>query len=312
MYLFDMIMSIILMLMMMICVLISVAYLTLFERKILGYIQLRKGPNKVGFYGLFQPFADAIKLFTKEQIYPVNSNYWVYYISPIMGLFVPLFIWLVIPYKFGYLMMNLGILLTLCLLSIGVYSVMIAGWSSNSNYSLLGGLRAIAQTISYEVSLSLFLLCFLIYIESFNLLSFYYYQSNIWFIFMFIPLSMIWFVIMLAETHRSPFDFAEGESELVSGFNVEYGSGGFALIFLGEYASILFMSFMFTLIFLGDNFMNLLFFLKSGFISYMFIWARGTLPRYRYDKLMYLAWKSYLPISLNFMILYLGFKILMF
>lgn len=294
----------------MICVLIGVAYLTLFERKILRYIQLRKGPNKVGFCGLLQPFSDVIKLLTKEQIYPISSNYWVYYISPIISLFLALIVWLLIPYKRGYLIINLGVLLILCCLSVGVYSVIIAGWSSNSNYSLLGGLRAIAQTISYEVSLRLFLLIFLIFIESFNLLDFFVYQNKVWFIFIFIPLSIIWLIIILAETHRSPFDFAEGESELVSGFNVEYRSGGFALIFIGEYARILFIRFLFVLIFLGDLYFNLIFYLKVGFISYIFIWARGTLPRYRYDKLIYLAWKSYLPISLNFIIFYLGLKII--
>nr|AMW67774.1 NADH dehydrogenase subunit 1 [Semidalis aleyrodiformis] len=312
MFSYDYILLIIMVLLMLVCVLISVAYLTLFERKILGYIQLRKGPNKVGFVGILQPFSDAIKLFTKEQIYPITSNYWSYYISPIMSLFLSLMIWLIIPYKSGYFMMNLGVLLMLCCLSIGVYSVMIAGWSSNSNYSLLGGLRAIAQTISYEVSLCLFLMSYLIFIESFNLLDFYINQNYVWFIFLFLPLAMIWFIIMLAETHRAPFDFAEGESELVSGFNVEYSSGGFALIFLGEYSSILFMSFLFVLIFLGDIYFYLFFFLKMGFISYMFIWARGTLPRYRYDKLMYLAWKSYLPISLNFLLFYFSLKLLMF
>nr|YP_010305003.1 NADH dehydrogenase subunit 1 [Semidalis macleodi]ULR86834.1 NADH dehydrogenase subunit 1 [Semidalis macleodi] len=312
MFLYDYLLMSLLMVFMLICVLISVAYLTLFERKILGYIQLRKGPNKVGFIGILQPFSDAIKLFTKEQIYPISSNYISYYISPIMSLFLSLMIWLIIPYKTGYFMMNLGVLLMLCCLSVGVYSVMIAGWSSNSNYSLLGGLRAIAQTISYEVSLCLFLMSYLFFIEGFNLINFYLYQNYIWFLVIFLPLSMIWFIIMLAETHRAPFDFAEGESELVSGFNVEYSAGGFALLFLGEYSSILFMSFLFVLIFLGDIYLYMMFYLKMGFIAYMFIWVRGTLPRYRYDKLMYLAWKSYLPISLNFLIFYLGLKMLMF
>lgn len=299
-------------LLILICVLIRVAYLTLFERKVLGYIQLRKGPNKVGFLGILQPFSDAIKLFTKEQIYPITSNYLSYYISPIISLFLSLIIWLIVPYKSGYFIINLGVLLILCCLRIGVYRVIIAGWSSNSNYSLLGGLRAIAQTISYEVRLCLFLIRYLIFIERFNLLDFYINQKYIWFILLFLPLSIIWFIIILAETHRAPFDFAEGESELVSGFNVEYRRGGFALIFLGEYASILFISFLFVLIFLGDIYFYFIFFIKMRFISYIFIWARGTLPRYRYDKLIYLAWKSYLPISLNFLIFYFRLKLLIF
>nr|AMW67916.1 NADH dehydrogenase subunit 1 [Coniopteryx sp. YW-2016] len=307
----DLILTILLILMMVICVLISVAFFTLFERKILGYIQLRKGPNKVGYYGILQPFSDAIKLFSKEQVFPTVSNYMVYYISPLFSLMMPLFTWLLIPYKSGYIMFELGILFMLCCLSVGVYSVMIAGWASNSNYSLLGGLRAIAQTISYEVSLSLFLLLFIFFMESFNLLDFYLYQNTIWFMYLFSGVIWIWLVISLAETHRSPFDFAEGESELVSGFNVEYSSGGFALLFLGEYASIMFMSFLFVLLFLGDLYFYISFFFKMGLLIYFFIWVRGTLPRYRYDKLMNLAWKSYLPVSLNLIFFYLGVKYLM-
>nr|YP_010890197.1 NADH dehydrogenase subunit 1 [Sovia lucasii]WJJ70287.1 NADH dehydrogenase subunit 1 [Sovia lucasii] len=290
-------------------VMVGVAFLTLLERKVLGYIQIRKGPNKMGYMGLLQPFCDAIKLFSKEQMYMIHSNYMVYYYSPIMSFFLSLMIWMLIPYYFNLISFNLGILFFLCCTSLGVYAIMIAGWASNSSYSLLGGLRAVAQTISYEVSLSLILLSCVILIMEFNLLKFSYYQMMIWFIFMMFPLSLCWLSSSLAETNRTPFDFAEGESELVSGFNVEYSSGGFALIFMSEYSSILFMSMLFSLIYLGGYDLNLFFYMKLMFISFMFIWIRGTLPRYRYDKLMYLSWKVYLPISLNFLLLFIGLKI---
>nr|YP_010713971.1 NADH dehydrogenase subunit 1 [Pseudeustrotia carneola]WDD39383.1 NADH dehydrogenase subunit 1 [Pseudeustrotia carneola] len=292
-------------------VLVGVAYLTLLERKVLGYIQIRKGPNKVGFMGILQPFSDAIKLFTKEQTYPNFSNYFCYYFSPVISFILSLMVWLLIPYYFNLISFNLGVLFFLCCTSMGVYTVMVAGWSSNSNYALLGGLRSVAQTISYEVSLSLILMSSIIMIMDFNLLSFSYYQSLIWFIILMFPLSLCWMSSSLAETNRTPFDFAEGESELVSGFNIEYSSGGFALIFLAEYSSILFMSLLFVLIYLGGFNLSFLFYFKLMLISFLFIWVRGTLPRYRYDKLMYLAWKSYLPISLNFLLFFLGFKILL-
>nr|URT60554.1 NADH dehydrogenase subunit 1 [Nepsalus chikuni] len=294
-----------------IAVLVGVAFLTLMERKVLGYIQIRKGPNKVGFCGVPQPFCDAIKLFTKEQTYPIVSNYLSYYMSPVISLFLSLLIWMVFPYLTNLYNFNLGLLFFLCCTSMGVYTVMIAGWSSNSNYALLGGLRAVAQTISYEVSMALLMLSLVFMTGSFNLFDFSAYQSYIWFIFMFIPISLAWVTSMLAETNRTPFDFAEGESELVSGFNVEYSSGGFALIFLAEYASILFMSMLYSLIFLGANVFSIMFFVKLVFISFLFIWVRGTLPRYRYDKLMYLAWKSYLPLALNFLFFSLGMKVFM-
>nr|YP_010350435.1 NADH dehydrogenase subunit 1 [Chagasia sp. 1 SJ-2020]UOK09916.1 NADH dehydrogenase subunit 1 [Chagasia sp. 1 SJ-2020] len=311
MFIFDKILPLIGSLLLVICVMVGVAFLTLLERKVLGYIQIRKGPNKVGFNGLLQPFSDAVKLFTKEQTYPLLSNYISYYFSPIFSLFLSLLIWMCIPYLIKLYSFNLGILFFLCCTSLGVYTVMIAGWSSNSNYSLLGGLRAVAQTISYEVSLALILLSFIILIGNYNFLFFYHYQEFIWFIFFCFPLSLVWFASCLAETNRTPFDFAEGESELVSGFNVEYSSGGFALIFLAEYSSILFMSMLFVVIFLGGDIYSLFFFLKLTFISFMFIWVRGTLPRFRYDKLMYLAWKSFLPLSLNYLMFFVGVKIFM-
>nr|UYC28553.1 NADH dehydrogenase subunit 1 [Pieris rapae] len=289
-------------------VLVGVAFLTLLERKVLGYIQIRKGPNKIGFMGILQPFSDGIKLFSKEQTYLNYSNYLYYYYSPVIGFFLSLIIWMLIPYYFNIIMFNLGVLFFFCCTSVGVYILLMAGWSSNSNYSMLGGLRAVAQTISYEVSLALIFGSSLILIMDFNMLSLKIFQENIWFLFLMFPLSLCMFSSMLAETNRTPFDFAEGESELVSGFNVEYSSGSFALIFLAEYSSILFMSMMFVLLYMGGYSLNLGFYLKLSFISFLFIWVRGTLPRYRYDKLMYLCWKVYLPISLNMMILYLGLK----
>nr|QIT03244.1 NADH dehydrogenase subunit 1 [Sarcophaga pterygota] len=296
-------------LLLIIFVLVSVAFLTLLERKVLGYIQIRKGPNKVGIAGIPQPFCDAIKLFTKEQTYPLLSNYISYYFSPIFSLFLSLLVWMCMPLFIKFFSFNLGLLFFLCCTSLGVYTVMIAGWSSNSNYALLGGLRAVAQTISYEVSLALVLLSFIFLIGGYNMLMFYKYQLFIWFLFIMFPMALVWFSISLAETNRTPFDFAEGESELVSGFNVEYSSGGFALIFLAEYASILFMSMLFCVMFLGSDVFSLLFYIKLTFVSFMFIWVRGTLPRFRYDKLMYLAWKSFLPFSLNFLLFFVGFKI---
>nr|AVN67369.1 NADH dehydrogenase subunit 1 [Byrsotria sp. B018] len=298
-------------LILLICVLVGVAFLTLMERSVLGYIHVRKGPNKVGFVGVLQPFSDAIKLFTSEQTFPSSSNYISYYFAPIFGLLLSLVIWMVVPYTSVLHSFELGLLFFLGCTSLGVYTVMVAGWSSNSNYSLLGGLRAVAQTISYEVSLALILLSFVFLVGGYSLMIFYEFQVYLWLLFMTLPLSLIWFTSCLAETNRTPFDFAEGESELVSGFNVEYSSGGFALIFLAEYASILFMSMLFCIIFLGSDMNSLMFYLSVGLISFLFIWVRGSLPRFRYDKLMYLAWSSFLPLSLNYLLFFLGFKVVM-
>nr|YP_009694061.1 NADH dehydrogenase subunit 1 [Indonemoura jacobsoni]QEI04329.1 NADH dehydrogenase subunit 1 [Indonemoura jacobsoni] len=309
MFIYDMILPLVSSLILVIGVLVGVAFLTLLERKVLGYIQIRKGPNKVGFVGIPQPFCDAIKLFTKEQTYPVLSNYLPYYFSPVFSLFLSLLVWLIMPYSMGLYSFNLGLIFFLACTSLGVYTVMIAGWSSNSNYALLGGLRAVAQTISYEVSLALILLSFVFLVGGYSLVSFLCYQEMIWFLFLTFPLALSWFASCLAETNRTPFDFAEGESELVSGFNVEYSSGGFALIFLAEYASILFMSMLFCVIFLGCDLYSILFFFKLSLVSFMFIWARGTLPRFRYDKLMNLAWKSFLPLSLNYLLLFSGLSL---
>nr|AYM84972.1 NADH dehydrogenase subunit 1 [Ommatolampis quadrimaculata] len=308
---YDLIMFILNFILLVICVLISVAFLTLLERKVLGYIQIRKGPNKVGFVGIPQPFSDAIKLICKEQPIPIMSNYFLYYFSPIFNLMISLFIWIVFPYLTYMCSFNYGFLFFLCCTSLGVYTVMIAGWSSNSNYSLLGSLRSVAQTISYEVSLALILLSLILLIESYNMYMFMGYQFYCWFLIISFPLFLSCFASCLAETNRTPFDFAEGESELVSGFNIEYGSGGFTLIFLAEYTSIIFMSMLITLIFLGGDFYSYMFYMKLSIMSFIFIWVRGTLPRFRYDKLMYLAWKSFLPLSLNFLIFFIGLKILL-
>nr|AII02367.1 NADH dehydrogenase subunit 1 [Phyllonorycter froelichiella] len=302
----DYMMIILGMLILILGVLIGVAFITLLERKVLGYIQIRKGPNKVGMFGILQPFSDGLKLFIKEQSYPNFSNFIVYYFSPVIGFMLSLMMWMLIPYYFNLLSFSLGLMFFFCCSSLSVYVVMVAGWSSNSNYALLGSLRAIAQTISYEVSLALIMMSSLVFIMDFNLMNFNLYQDYIWLILIMFPLSMIWFSSALAETNRTPFDFAEGESELVSGFNVEYSSGGFALIFLAEYSSILFMSMIYIILYIGGYNLNFFFYLKLVFISFMFIWVRGTLPRYRYDKLMYLAWKIYLPLSLNFLLFFIG------
>nr|YP_009176434.1 NADH dehydrogenase subunit 1 [Cryptolestes pusillus]ALI87015.1 NADH dehydrogenase subunit 1 [Cryptolestes pusillus] len=310
--LLDTLLYLVLSLLLIIFVLVGVAFLTLLERKVLGYIQIRKGPNKLGFNGLVQPFSDAIKLFTKEQVYPYMSNFFLYYFSPVLNLIIALFLWMCLPFWSGNFLFNFSILFFLCVSSLGVYSVMLAGWSSNSNYSLLGSLRAVAQTISYEVSLSLILLSFLLLMNSLSMLDLIKFQEYLWFLFLFFPLCLMWVVSSLAETNRTPFDFAEGESELVSGFNVEYGSGGFAMIFLAEYASILFMSFICCLLFMGGDIFFWGFYIKVVFISFFWIWVRGTLPRFRYDKLMYLAWKSYLPVSLNFLFFFLGLSVFLY
>nr|AIY61658.1 NADH dehydrogenase subunit 1 [Embiratermes neotenicus] len=309
---FDLIFVVVVFLLLMIFVMVGVAFLTLLERKVLGYIHIRKGPNSVGFVGIFQPFSDAIKLFTSEQYFPLVSNYLIYYFSPIFGFFLSLLVWLLIPYLSGFVSFELGLLFFLACTSLGVYTVMIAGWSSNSSYSLLGGLRALAQTISYEVSLAFILLSFVVLVSSYDLSYFYSFQVYLWLIFLSLPLSFVWFISCLAETNRTPFDFAEGESELVSGFNVEYGGGGFALIFLAEYASILFMSLLFCIIFLGSDLYSFLFYFSLSLVSFLFVWVRGTLPRFRYDKLMYLAWKSFLPLSLNYLLFFVGVSCFIF
>nr|YP_009443925.1 NADH dehydrogenase subunit 1 [Stimulopalpus japonicus]ATU07146.1 NADH dehydrogenase subunit 1 [Stimulopalpus japonicus] len=297
---------------MIIFVLVGVAFFTLLERKILGYVQIRKGPNKIGLMGFLQPFSDAVKLFCKECTYPSMSNYLVYYFSPVFSFFLIIFLWCLIPYYWGLLSFNFGIIFFMVVISFGVYSVMISGWSSNSNYSLLGGLRSVAQTISYEISLGFILICVLIMMGGYNLSYFYKFQDVIWFFFLGLFLFMMMFVTLLGETNRTPFDLAEGESELVSGFNVEYSSGGFSLIFLAEYGSIMFMSLVISLFFFGGDIYNFFFFLSVVFMMFIFVWVRGTLPRFRYDHMMFLCWKSFLPLSLNLLGLFLFIYVYMY
>nr|UPL65636.1 NADH dehydrogenase subunit 1 [Gralliclava horrens] len=287
-----------------ICVLVAVAFVTLLERSVLGYIQLRKGPNKVGLMGLLQPFSDGIKLFFKEQTYPYMSNFIVYYLCPVFMLILSFSMWTLLPQVVNTYSFNFGFLFFLCCTGMGVYGVMLSGWSSNSKYALLGGLRAMAQTISYEVSMAMILLCFVIFVFSYNFMDFMVYQRGVWFVFFSFPLFFCWLSSCLAETNRAPFDFAEGESELVSGFNVEYSSGGFAFIFLSEYMNIIFMSMLTVVVFLGCDLDSIFFYFKLVFIIFWFIWVRGTLPRFRYDKLMYLTWSVFLPMSLNYFLFF--------
>nr|YP_005351128.1 NADH dehydrogenase subunit 1 [Emplectonema gracile]AEC12109.1 NADH dehydrogenase subunit 1 [Emplectonema gracile] len=285
-----------------VCLLLAVAFFTLLERKVLGYIQLRKGPNKVGYMGLFQPFADAIKLFSKERVQLLSMNYLFFMFSPIFSLFLTLLLWFLIPvWKSSFIFSFFGVFLFLCVSSLSVYSTLFAGWSSNSKYALLGALRAVAQTISYEVSMVLTLFSCLIVVGSF---SFFYYgeiQNFLFFnFFLLSPIFVVWLITVLAETNRAPFDFAEGESELVSGFNIEYGGGSFALLFLAEYGSILVMGVFSSILFFGGLgfFFVCIFF--SGLISFFILWVRGSFPRMRYDRLMLLTWKGFLPFSLFF------------
>nr|YP_010610836.1 NADH dehydrogenase subunit 1 [Nanatka castenea]WAP91657.1 NADH dehydrogenase subunit 1 [Nanatka castenea] len=292
-------------LILLIMVMISVGFFTLLERKFLSYMQIRSGPNKVGYMGLLQPFSDGFKLFLKEYCWPMNSNIFIYYICPLYMLFQSLFIWCLFPYFINLIEYNYSMMFFLCISGIGVYGLIICGWSSNSMYSMLGCIRSISQVISYEVSLSLILLSYFLLSDSYSFIDFFNIQSNCWFIFFSFPMFFCWFSCCLAETNRSPFDFSEGESELVSGFNIEYGSGGFALLFISEYSSIIFMCLITNMVFFGCDYNSFYFYLKLIFFCFIFIWVRCSLPRYRYDKLMYLAWKCYLPMSLNYILFFI-------
>uniref|UniRef100_A0AAU6QGC0 NADH-ubiquinone oxidoreductase chain 1 n=1 Tax=Prionospio sp. 4 MH-2023 TaxID=3059272 RepID=A0AAU6QGC0_9ANNE len=286
-------------------ILLAMAFFTLLERKILGYIQIRKGPNKVGIMGLPQPFADALKLFLKEQALPSMTNYAPFYFAPMLSLVLALLLWALYPTSTPSLLLPFGILLFLSISSLNVYSTLVAGWSSNSKYSLIGALRSIAQTISYEVSMSLILLTALLAFNSYNFIS-SAFNTFIPTIFLISPMAIIWFITMLAETNRTPFDLAEGESELVSGFNTEYSSGPFALIFMAEYTSILAMSLFTAALFTSSQtgvLEDFYFAIKTLLIAVAFIWVRGTLPRMRYDRLMSLTWKTFLPAVISLIIL---------
>ena len=291
-----------------ICVLLAVAFFTLLERKGLRYIQTRKGPNKVGIAGLPQPLADAAKLLTKEIAKPLMANYSPYFIAPVFSFILALLLWQLYPSLYSASYFKWGILFFLCVSGLNVYGTLLAGWSSNSKYALLGSLRAIAQTISYEVSIALTLLFPLFLVGTFRFLEIRELQRTIWLSFLILPVSFIWFVTCVAETNRAPFDFAEGESELVSGFNIEYGSAGFALIFLAEYANILIISLFSAILFFGGSEMfffnrDVVFMLKVLFFAFLFIWVRGRYPRFRYDLLIGLTWKGFLPAALSFLLL---------
>nr|YP_009659090.1 NADH dehydrogenase subunit 1 [Gephyrocharax atracaudatus]QCQ81475.1 NADH dehydrogenase subunit 1 [Gephyrocharax atracaudatus]QYJ09235.1 NADH dehydrogenase subunit 1 [Gymnocorymbus ternetzi] len=286
-------------------VLLAVAFLTLIERKVLGYMQLRKGPNVVGPYGLLQPIADGVKLFIKEPIRPSTSSPFMFLATPMLALTLAMMLWAPMPIPHPVTNLNLGILFILALSSLAVYSILGSGWASNSKYALIGALRAVAQTISYEVSLGLILLSIIIFTGGFTLQMFNTTQETIWLLLPAWPLAAMWYVSTLAETNRAPFDLTEGESELVSGFNVEYAGGPFALFFLAEYANILLMNTLSTILFLGASHipslpeltsMNLM--TKAALLSILFLWVRASYPRFRYDQLMHLIWKNFLPITL--------------
>nr|YP_007625263.1 NADH dehydrogenase subunit 1 [Mustela nivalis]ADG22638.1 NADH dehydrogenase subunit 1 [Mustela nivalis]ALT55487.1 NADH dehydrogenase subunit 1 [Mustela nivalis] len=286
-------------------ILLAVAFLTLVERKVLGYMQLRKGPNIVGPYGLLQPIADAVKLFTKEPLRPLTSSITMFVVAPILALTLALTMWIPLPMPYPLINMNLGILFMLAMSSLAVYSILWSGWASNSKYALIGALRAVAQTISYEVTLAIILLSVLLMNGSFTLSTLIITQEHLWLIFPAWPLAMMWFISTLAETNRAPFDLTEGESELVSGFNVEYAAGPFALFFLAEYANIIMMNILTTILFFGafhspylPELYSINFTMKTLLLTISFLWVRASYPRFRYDQLMHLLWKNFLPLTL--------------
>ena len=298
-------------------VLISVAYLTLAERKVMGSMQQRKGPNVVGFLGLLQPLADGLKLLLKETVIPTTASTFSFVFAPVLTLFLSLFGWSVIPLSFTgfYVDINLSLLFIFAVSSLGVYGIILSGWSSNSRYAFFGALRSAAQMVSYEVAIGLILVTVLVCVGSLNFFSIVVFQEFLFFMIPLFPIFFMFLVSILAETNRAPFDLPEAESELVSGYNVEYASMGFALFFLAEYSSMILMSSLTTIIFMGgwisvfskpfilDSFVMSL---KLSFILFFFIWVRASFPRYRIDQLMRLCWKVFLPISLAFVLITFG------
>lgn len=297
--------------------LIGVAYLTWAERKILGAMQLRKGPNVVGPFGMLQPFADAIKMLMKETIIPAGASRALFIMAPMITFMLAMLAWAVIPVNDGWAIadINVGILYLFAISSLGVYGVIIAGWASNSKYAFLGALRSAAQMVSYEVSMGFVIVTVLLCVGSLNLTAIVRAQENLWFIIPLFPMFVIMFISALAETNRAPFDLPEGESELVAGFFVEYSSMSFALFFLGEYANMILMSALITILFLGGWYPPLdiaplnwipgpiWFIFKICLCLFIFVWVRATFPRYRYDQLMRLGWKVFLPFSLLWLVL---------
>jgi len=295
--------------------LISVAYFTLAERKILGAIQRRRGPNVVGVYGLLQPLSDGFKLLVKETVLPSNANKFIFIIAPIITFVISLMGWAIIPYdKYSVLSeINVGVLYLFAISSLGVYGIIMSGWASNSKYAFLGALRSAAQMVSYEVSIGFIIVTIVICCGSFNLQTIIESQRNTWFIVPFMPLFLMFFTSALAETNRHPFDLPEAEAELVSGYNVEYSAMGFALFSLGEYANMLLMSSLNVILFFGGwlppleilGFIpgSIWFGIKICFFVVLYVWIRAALPRYRYDQLMGLGWKVFLPVSLTYLML---------